>query len=95
MDIALSLSIPIKYINFFHWLKIHFHTKMKKSLVMIENENVDSVDQIARFVQSDLDLHCPQMLLLSRSVRKELRRIESLLWSPFPDTAQHEICVRK
>ena len=30
-------------------------------------------DQTARSVQSDLDLHCPQKLLVSSSVRKELR----------------------
>ena len=29
-------------------------------------------DQSARSVQSDLDLHCPQKLLVSSSVRKEL-----------------------
>ena len=29
-------------------------------------------DQSAHFVQSDLDLHCPQKLLASSSVRKEL-----------------------
>ena len=30
-------------------------------------------DQTAHFVQSDLDLHCPQKLLASSSVRKELK----------------------
>ena len=29
-------------------------------------------DQTARSVQSDLDLHCPQKLLLSSTVGKEL-----------------------
>ena len=29
-------------------------------------------DQTARSVQSDLDLHCPQKLLVSSTVRKEL-----------------------
>ena len=37
-------------------------------------KNVDSVDQDqpAQNVQSDLNLHCPQKLLLSSSVRKDL-----------------------
>ena len=37
-------------------------------------KNVDSVDQdqTAQKVQSDLNLHCPQKLLLSSSVRKDL-----------------------
>ena len=51
----------------------------------VENENVDSVDQTAQNVQSDLDLHCPQRmcslifdlhsqqkLLVSSTERKEL-----------------------
>ena len=37
------------------------------------NENVDSVDQTVRFVQSDLDLHCPQKIPVSSSVKKALR----------------------
>ena len=37
-------------------------------------KNVDSVDQdqTARTVQSDHDLHCPQKLLVSSSVREKL-----------------------
>ena len=31
-------------------------------------------DLTAHPVQSDLDLHCPQKLLMSSSVRKELKR---------------------
>ena len=30
-------------------------------------------DQTTCFVQSDLDLHCPQKLLVSTSVKKELK----------------------
>ena len=38
-------------------------------------QNVDTMDhhQTARSVQSDGDLHCRQKLLVSSSVRKELR----------------------
>ena len=41
-------------------------------------ENVDSVDQRsdgkARSVQTDLDLHCPQKLLVSSIAGEELRQ---------------------
>ena len=36
-------------------------------------------DQTARSVQSDLDLHCPQIILVSSSVRKKLIAISVLI----------------
>ena len=50
------------------------YCKMKKHLVTIKNENLDGANQRsnAPSVHSDLDLHCPQKLLVSASVRKEL-----------------------
>ena len=35
-------------------------------------------DQAARFVQSDLDLHCPQELHVSSPVRKELTHYHTM-----------------
>ena len=37
-------------------------------------------DQTAGFVQSDLDLHCPQKLVVSSSVRKQLKDPEEIVF---------------
>ena len=47
--------------------------KKKLSLVLIQNAKYGRCrSEIRRSVQSDLNLHCPQTLLVSPSVRKEL-----------------------
>ena len=40
-------------------------------------------NQTPRSVQSDLDLHCPQKLLVSTSLRKELTIVIRQLWDCF------------
>ena len=58
----------------FDWLKIHFHCKMKKqfSYNLDEKSGQGRSDQTAHYVQSDLDLYCPETFLVPLPVRKEL-----------------------
>ena len=47
-------------------------------------------DQTARSVQFDVDLHCPQKLLVSALVRKELKRfiIQNTFSRPYNNNGQ-------
>ena len=55
------ILIPNKYTVLFHWLKLHFHCKMKKEFSYILECKMWTVyirDSTARSLQSDLNLHC-------------------------------------
>ena len=57
----------------FHWLKIHLYCKIKKQFsYRIKMWTEEIQDQTAHSVHSDLDLHCPQKLLMWSTAGKEL-----------------------
>ena len=49
----------------------------KDTMLISADVKCPITDQTAHYVQSDLDQHCPQKLLVSSSIWKELKAFES------------------